>query len=87
MEFLEGNIPIEFVSVGNMNRLVKTAVKKYRLTGNSGLIYHLKTGQVAIRDEQLVLSFEYWHFLTPSMYPMYRDGKYIGDSIDNFGTW
>ena len=87
MEFLEGNIPIEYVSVGNMNRLVKTAIKQYKQNGDTGLMYHSKTGKVAKRDSMLVSSFQYWHFLTSSMYPMYREGKYIGDSIDNLGRW
>lgn len=87
MDFLEVNIPIEWVSVGNMNRLVKTSIKKYKLTGNSGLMYHSKTGHVAKRDIQLIASFEYWTSLTSVNYPMYRDGKYIGDSFDNNWKW
>lgn len=87
MEFLEGNIPIEYVSVGNMNRLVKTAIKQYKQIGDTGLMYNSKTGKVAKNYTKLVFSFGHWHFLTSFMYPMYREGKYIGDSIDNLGRW
>jgi hypothetical protein len=77
-------IKIEIVNVGNPSRLIKTAIKQYEKTGDSGLIYHSKTGEIAKRDSQLVFTFEYWHYLTDFLYPIYEDGKYIGDSLDLF---
>jgi hypothetical protein len=73
---------IETVKVGNMNRLIKTAIKQYEKTGDSGLMYNSKTGELAKRDSQLFFSFENWHYLTNFLYPIYKNGKYIGDSLD-----
>jgi hypothetical protein len=75
-------IQIETVKVGNMNRLVKTALKQYRETGNSGLMYNSKTGELAKWDSKLFFTFENWHYLTNFLYPIYENGKYIGDSLD-----
>lgn len=74
---------IEQVKVGNPNRLVKTARKQHAKTGNSGLIFNSKSGEIAKRDAQLVNTFEYWEFITSKRYPVYEKGIYIEDRLED----
>jgi hypothetical protein len=75
---------IEIIKVGNPNRLVKVAIKEYLKTALHTYIYNDKTGEIAFLTKDLK-DPENWFLLDDYFYPIYKDGKYIGDSYSFYG--
>lgn len=71
------------IKVPNMNRIVKVAQRDIKSMTKSGKIFNTKAGQIAEFDSQLVQTWEYWEYITDTIYPIYKNGMYVGTSVDN----
>ena len=57
-----------------------------KLQNNTNFMYNYKTGQIAIRDWDLIFppknKTSDWHCITNIIYPVFENGVYVGDSLD-----
>ena len=66
----------------NIQETIDFGRKQDTLTGNSGLMYNTKTGQIAKRDMKYLWINTNWYTLTNKNYPVYKDNVYVRDSED-----
>ena len=66
----------------NIIETIEFGRRQDALTGNSGLMYNAKTGQIAKRDMKYLWINTNWYTLSNKNYPIFRDNVYIRDSED-----
>ena len=66
----------------NIQETIEFGRKQDILTGNSGLMYNAKTGQIAKRDMKYLWINTNWYTLSNKNYPIFKDGAYLRDSED-----